>query len=269
MAKKKREITKVPAGEIVVPNFMKGDEVVGLSTLRQYVTPRRLKVVQKQSSDELLEQFFVGDVIVTPDNELVCEMGRDSDGRPTGDSDGFLLTPVYMFVEYCTWNPFELKGSAPCILARSVDPNGRIAQKAKNPEMRFERHPAHENLRIRHVEHLNFLCIVEGRDDDQAVILTFDRGSHKAGREFCDLIVMRKGPIFGGIYKANVNFRENEQGTWWGVDVGNPSIDESEPWVTEEKFEELKKTYEYFAKLHAGAKMQVDYEEPSEETSDF
>lgn len=267
---KKREITKVPAGKIAVPDFMKSDEVDSLVVLRQYVTPRRVKVVQKQASDDLLEEFFVGDVIITPDKELVCEMTRDENGRATGESEGFLLTPVCFFTEYCTWNPFELKGTAPCIIARSLDPNGKIARKAKNPETRFEPHPKDEKLMIRHVEHLNFLCLVDGCNDDQAVILTFDRGDHAAGRAFCDLIVLRKGPMYGGIYKANINYRENEHGSWWGIDVSNPPIDESEPWVSEDRFAEFKKTYEYFAKLHNEARLQVQYEESDQgDTGEF
>lgn len=271
MAKKAREITKVPAGEIAPPpDFMKPDETAGLSVVKQYVTPRRLKIVQKSSNTELLDEFFVGDVIITPDNDLVVEMGRDDKGRPAGEGDGFLFTVVSFFVEYCTWNPFELKGRAPAIIDRSLNSSSMIARKAKSMDMRFEPHPTEANLKIRHVEHLNFLVLVEGRDDDLPVILTFDRGDHKAGRAFCDLIAMRKGPIYGGVYKADVNWRENEFGDWWGIDVGNPAIDESEPWVTEDRYPFLKKTHEYFAKLHSEELVRVNYEEDApSETGDF
>lgn len=262
----KREITKVKAGEITVPDYMKDETTQGVVALKQYVTPRRLKIVQKQSSEDLLKNFFVGDVIITPDNDIVCSMGRDDDGRPT-ESPGFLLTPVYFFVEYCTWNPIELKGRSMAIRGRSIDPNGEIARKAKDPETRYEPHPTEANLKIRHVEHLNFLCLLEG-SDDQAVILTFDRGDHRAGRVFCDLVVMRKASIFSGIYKANVNHRENELGDWWGIDMCNPSVEESKPWVDEEKFAKLKEIHEHFANLNKSETLRADYEEvPEPETA--
>lgn len=266
----KREITNVPAGKIVVPDFMKEHETAGLQTLKQYVTPRRVKVVQKSADSELLDQFFVGDIIVTPDNELVCEMERDDKGRPSGESDGFLFSTVFFFVEYCTWNPFELKGKAPAIIARSTDPHGAIARKAKNFANRYEPHPTAEGLKIRHVEHLNFICLINGRPDEDPVILTFDRGDHGAGRACCDLIATRRGPIYGGIYQATVNYRENEYGNWWGIDVSNPSIDDSEPWVDEERFPFVKDTHEYFAKLYADAALVVDYgNEESTDTNEF
>ena len=79
---KKKEITKVKGGEIITPEYMKEVKDLGISALKEYVTPRRLKIVQKQSSDDLLSKYGVGDVIVTPQNDMVSRMERDKDGRP-------------------------------------------------------------------------------------------------------------------------------------------------------------------------------------------
>lgn len=267
---KSREVVKVQAGRIAVPEFMADDRLAGLEVLKQYVTPRRLKIVQRNSDEELLTTFFQGDIIVHPDNELVCSMKRDKQGRPTGESDGFLFTPLYMFLEFCTWNPFKLKGKEPAIINRSTDPHGRIAMKARNPETRFEQHPKDPSLQIRHVEHLNFVVAIEGVNDDEPVLLTFDRGDHRAGRQFCDLVVNRKGSLYGGVYAADLVLRENDHGMWWGVDVSNPSIEDSPPFVDEVTYKKYKALHQYYLELHQGSTLRPEYVQETEpDTTDI
>lgn len=263
MAKKKESaITKVePNPGLVAPGYMK-DAPRGTVELGQYVIPPRIKIVQKQASEELLEQYGVGDIIVIHGDgstELIAEMGHDKKGRPTGDSDGFLFTPLYFFVEYVTWNPIEMKGRVPAIADRTLDKQHPIAVKSRSAETRHEPHPADPKYHIRHVEHLNFMCLIE--NVEEPVILSFARGSHKDGRALANLIKMRHAAIYGCIFQCKPAFRENEQGSWWVPEVFNPPAEISDPWVDEDQFEINKQLHLEMQKSINAAKVVVQYDD--------
>jgi hypothetical protein len=262
MAKKPTAITKVqPATELARPDFM-NEAPMGVDDLKQFITPPRLKIVQKQAGDELLKLFGIGDTIITPNNLLVSEMERDNRGQPAGEAEPFLFVPIYFFVEFCTWNPMELKGIAPAIRARSVDPNSDIARKARDASLRMEQLPDNPKLKMRHVEHLNFISMLIGPRliHDEPVVTSFSKGEHGKGRNLCSLIKMRKAPIYGCVFEAHTAYRENQMGNWWGWDVINPSGDQN-PWVEQANFEAFKALHLEFAKLHQSGKVRVDYED--------
>jgi len=129
-----KDITKVKANTALsAPDFMHGAPR-GTEELGHYVIPARLKIVQKQSSDELLQEFGQGYVIIMKGDgsaEEVAKMKFDEKGNPVS-SEGFNFVPLFFFVEYVCWNPIQLKGVAPAIRSRSLDPRSEVALKAKS-----------------------------------------------------------------------------------------------------------------------------------------
>ncbi len=251
---RKSNITKVqPETSAIVPGWMTNDEQTGTEELTQYIIPPRLKIVQKQADSELLELFDPGDVIIVPSNTMICEMEKVR-GKPTGKTRGFDFTPVFFFTEYCAWNPIQLKGQVPAVRERTFDHASPIAINAKNPALRIQQHPDYEDMKIRFVEHLNFLIFIQGLDEP--VILSFSRAAHAAGRTFCSLIRLRKAPIFGCMFHADVVHKKNQQGDWWEIAVKNPDKDQ---WTEKALYETFKEAHADFVKAHQAAKIRPDY----------
>lgn len=261
----KKDVVKVEANLAIRPDHIP-EKPEGTEGLQEYITPARVKVIQKQASDELLEQFGVGDICISAGSEfeLLSAMGVNSKGRPTGKSKGFLFTPIFFFAEYCTWNPL---GKTPAILARTFDKTNPIALKAKDFNMMEEPHPEFKDLKIRHVEHMNFVILIP--EVDEPIILSFQRGSHKYGRGLANLIKQRHAPIYGCVFQALPISDENELGSWWSLEITNPAIDDSSPWVSKECIGKTKALYEQYQKYYSHAKMQVAYEEPITTSDEF
>lgn len=270
MAKKdnSKAITKVNPNlptTVAVPDFMADEEITGLDALKQFVVPPFIKIIQKQASDELLQSFGAGDVILSPANAMIVEMPRDSKGRWLEDSRcSFKIVPVLCYPEWLTWNPIELKGTEQSIRYRTTDPNDPIVSKARAPALRSEPHPTRSELTIRHVEHINFLVILYDHPlGMEPAILSFSRAEWKSGSKFAALVKMRKAPIYGGIYEAVVTHRKNDKGDWFGFNMCNP--EDGNPWVKKEEYEAFKTIHEEFAKLHAESKLQAAYEPISQD----
>ncbi len=259
MAKRKKsDMTKVRANEVMAPPTFMGDDRTGTELIRSYVIPPRLKFVQKQSDDKLLAEFDVGTLLVSPSNMVIA----------SGEDEKFILTPLFFFVEYCTWNHISQKGKLPAIRERSFDPKGEIAIKSRDPETRQEDTPGLKDVKMRHVEHLNFIVRLVNHTVTEDIILSFSRGDHGAGRTFCSLIQMRKAPLFGCKFVAVIKKRENDMGSWFGLDMKNPSEDDGEPWVEEDDYEVLKAAHESFREIYANANLRVDYAEDEGEPTD-
>ena len=266
MAKKdvSKAITKVsPQLPVAVPDFMKDEEILGLDALKQFVVPPFIKIVQKQAGDELLQSFGIGDVILSPTNAIIAEMPRDNKGRPLDDAKAsFKIVPIFAYPEWLTWNPIELKGTESSIRYRTLDPSDPIATKARAPALRTEPYPGRPELKIRHVEHINFVVILYDHPlGTEPCILSFSRGEWKSGSKFAGLIKMRKASIFGCVFEAVLGHRKNDKGDWWGFNICNP--EEGSPWVKKEEYEAFKTIHEEFVKLHAESKLRAAYEPPS------
>lgn len=265
---KQKAMTKInppSTAALVVPNYM-AQAPQGTDGLKAYVVPPRLKIVQKQADPALLELFSEGDVILIPSMTLVSEMGRDDRGKPTGTAQPLRIIPVFFYPEWCTWNPIQMKGQGPAIRERTQDPSSVIAQKARSRDLRYEPHPEKPDMNIRHVEHLNFLCMMfnDSRATGEPFVVSFSRGEHNSGRRWAGLIRMRRAPIYGCVFEMHVSFRQNNLGSWWGFDVANPPADVL-PWVGEDLFEKLKETHLEFAKMHAQGIIRVDHEDHEDE----
>lgn len=250
MSKKENEVAVVNPQ---LPTFMQQDVDLGTEGLSDFIIPPRAKVVQKQSRDELLEQFAAGDVIIVPQNELIFPV--------TGS---VIVTPIFFFPEWIVVNPLEMKDSLPMIRERTLDKNSQIVAKSRNPDLWEEKCPENEKLSIRYQECLNFVCVIEGNDSlgETPVVFSFSRAEHRQGSTLCSKIRMRKGPIFGGRFRFSIDRRSNAKGQWFGIDIANPTEEEGGPWITDEsRYNFYKDLHEQYKQAHEDRRIQVDYDE--------
>lgn len=200
-----------------VPAFMQEDSSMGTDALVNFIRPGRVKIKQKQAHEPLSSMFADGTLVMMPQMLKIADPGEP-----------FFFAPLFFFVEWCSWNPLQLKGKENAIAARSFDINSDIARKARDAELRVEEHPdstPKKPMFIKHVEHLNFIGNVLGSEyGELMLVLSFSRSEHKSGSNFATLIRMRKAPIFGSVFEGrSVHRPGNEQGDWWGIDMLNPS----------------------------------------------
>lgn len=239
-----------------VPSWMSEQEDLGAGDLARYVVPQRIKIVQRQAREELLDHYNPGDLILSPMmSPLVTRKSK-------GDAPAsFTFTPVLFFPEWCTWTPIASRGDgAPPVIYRTVDPRDPVATKSKNPSLRKE---MIDGVECRHIEHLNFMVVIrEPRQLGDPVILSFASGSHMCGSNFAALWRMRSAPLYGCVFQAVVSIRKNQYGDWYVINVSNP--DSCSPWVSKEEFPELKKLHENLQSLLDQSRIRIDYdEEPS------
>lgn len=257
---KSKDLTKIDPREIAnaKPEYL-GSDVEGVGELSQFITPPRVKIIQKTADSSLLAEFGVGDIIITPLNELVIEQERTDKGQPTGEAPPLIFTPLFFYVEYCVWNPYELKGSVPAIRERSLNMNSEIARKARNENTRFEQYPGSDDpkLLIRFVEHLNFLVWIHDQKIEDPAILSFSRASHGDGRQLSTFVKMRKSSIYSCVFEGWLDHRDNDQGDWWALTIENPRT--VAPWVTEDQNIVFKAFHDEFVALHQGGKIRAEY----------
>jgi len=267
MAKKNVTIVK-PQSNVLInpPEFIK--QGIGLEGIGEYVVPPRMKIVQKQAGEVILGKFSVGDVIAVPDMFPLYEPTRDDRGRLIEEEIiGLRFIPVFFFPEWVLWNPYELKSSLPATAGRTFDPSDPIAVKARNPALRSEPFPGKEKLFLRYCEHLNFIVALQNHPFESHIILSFARAEHFAGRQFCNLLKMRKAAIFGNVFEMRLNHRTNGQGDWWGFDITNP---DANPWVSKEEYVKFNTAHEELTRLKDSIKVNYDDEvEVSETETDF
>jgi len=266
MAKKKDASTDIVhvQPEMKLPDFLGGQEVQGLEDLAQFVEPPILKVVQKQSSDDITSTFEAGDVIVLPTRSLIAP---HEDGP-----NPFLFVPIFFFPEWCTWTPQELRGQVPAIIGRSHDRNGVIAVKSANPDTRYE-DVEYEGrmIQVRHVQHLNFMVTLYNHPlAGEPMIMSFARGEHRSGTRLASLIKARKAPIYACVFQAQVGTepRKNNKGSWFGLDVTNPTVEGVTPWVGEEEFEALKEQFDEVSKVFQDGRIRVAHGDADETPED-
>ena len=249
-------VANVPSSEVAVPDYLKEYEgETGTEDVVLFVKPPRLKIVQKQANDELLKQFNVGDLIVTPARELVAEEGEK-----------FAFAPIFFWAEWCTWNPYELKDTMDTIAERTTDPNHPLVAKCRSPKLRQELWPEQfkgKDIYLRHCEHLNYAIeILSGPFASSVVIQTFLRAQHQDGTNFAQLIQMRKAPLFSMQFEAQTYFKEYSGNSWRGLRVSNPATVDKFASVAE--FEARKELYHEFKKAHESEGIQVDFDDDAE-----
>lgn len=255
------ELIKFETG-LVVPDFMKGGDD-GLGNVQDFLRPGRIKIVQKQSRNELLELFDIGSVIVPPDI-LVSPTIKNDKGRATDRGTPFVLTPLFFFAEWTKVNPVELGESEPMIVDRTFDVDHPVAVRARSQD-RMEPHPARPDLFIRYVENLNFVVRVH-MDGlyDQPLLLSFSRAEHRTGSNFLTKVKMRRAPLYGCNFKFATRQRANAKGEWWGFEIEQP---DAHPFVDAATFAENKTLHEQMREAHLKNLIHVDYDDESSEST--
>jgi hypothetical protein len=277
MAKKSQEqemIEQPPASALSVPEYLRKapDELQGVDNLNEFIVPPRIKVVQKQSNNELLSQFDPGCVISMPQRVLVADMQKNAQGRSAGVGVPFHFVPIFFFPEWCTWNPRGIDG-IPMIRDRTLDRDNPLVAKARTKELRIEPYPEKpmddqgRPIIIRHVEHLNFVVMIIGENQLAGIpmVMSFSRGEHRAGSNFASLIKLRKADIFGCVFEGMVHERTNNDGEWFGVDVTNPSADSGvAPWTPPDLYESLKPIHEEYKDAYHKQLIRVDHDDEAD-----
>lgn len=253
-------IARPTGGQIAesMPDFLRDEKPIGVADMLKYIRPPFVKIVQGSADKTLKQKYKEGSLVLAQNDELLL----DANAVMT-------FTPVYFFTEYITMNPIELKGTQPMIRARSFDPNSEIARKALDPSTRNEQIGVDAStgkpLILSHQEVLCFFLKVHSRSDggevpEDVVLLTFSRAEWRTGSRLARLIAQRNKPVFSGVYEAQIGIHRNTQHDWYGLDIDNPK-EPTSPWVDQELYEKLKKTYDVFADAHKRGAVQTTYEE--------
>lgn len=270
MAKKeedKNQIALAKPGELALPDFMQG-EAHGVDQLNKVIRPPRIKVVQKMSGGVFSEKFNVGDVIMVPQCHMLAPVKLNDKGKPTDEGNPLYFVPLFFFVEWCAWNPIDLRGTVNAVRERSFDPKSEIAIRSRDEKTRlgpYPEDPTNPKLAVRYVEHLNYVVMLIEHETATGIpmVMSFARAEHAAGSNFAALIKMRRSSIFGGQFEAVAKHRTNQKGDWFGIDVSNPRPDAPVgPWVSRDMYDAFKVMHEEYSKAHADKLIDVDYEDP-------
>ena len=261
-AKTEEQTTALATQATQLPAFMQDDRKLGLETVLQYVRPPRLKIVQALAADSIKAKFNIGDIILMPHMELVAPMKMDERNQPLADGAPIHFVPLFMFVEYITWNPLSLRGQVPSMAARSFDPKSEIARKARDPELRIEKYKDDPKLSIKHVEHLNYIVVPVNDHPFMGtqMVLSFSRGDHRFGTNFANLIALRKAPICGCNFELHAHFEKNNKGQWYAPHVTNPSTASGlSPWVDKVLYDVLREQHVELKTAFEEGRIDIDH----------
>lgn len=259
----------VPASEIMaaMPDFIAGDEMVlGTDGLERYTVLNRLKVVQKTASEELLETFPIGSVILSQTKDLVCGIEVGQNGRPLDEGEIVHVIPICHYREWSTWTKYEdmVEGESP-VLYTTLDETDEVALKARDPSRRTEQ--LSDGRTVMHCEHLNFVVRIHEPDHPlhgQVAVMSFMRGQHRDGRELARMVKMRRKSIFACVFAVRTTKRENAKGTWYAFSFSNP--EGRSPWVeSEELYNEVRAQYDAMMDLVKGQRVKVSYDDEARE----
>lgn len=237
-----------------VPDFMREEKSEGGEHLSKYIVPPRLKVIQPTRKDDAYNEFDEGDVVLVPAKQRLVKK-----------EEPFLFTPIFGYPEFLTLNPLELS-TLPMIRASSLDPKSDIALKAYNRETRFEKCPEDPRYQIRHVEVLVFLCYLHNMSagDPQATAITFSKGEIGVGSSLAAMLQARGKPWYGCVFEAKVpkEKRKNTKGQWYGLNVYNPTMPGSSPFVQDRNlYEALRELHNKFKEAHAANLVAVRHDD--------
>lgn len=260
-----------PGAAAQLPTFLQerrdqGLAAKGTENLGQYFVPPRLKLVQDQTAEDIKALFGSGAAVVVPHNVPVVLW--DS---ALGHSAPFTFIPLFSFTEFATVNPRNVNDAngnpLPFIRERSNDIRSEIAIRARNfkdKSARFDVCPESKdpNKKIRYVEFLNFLCIIENVPDLQGMPVHFSFWStgHADGRNLANLILARQGvDMFAQRFQATVTPRKNAEGNWKGLTIQTP-LNAPAFVQTEAEYKAYERKHEEIQKMYKERTMQMEYE---------
>lgn len=230
-----------------LPAHLQNKEIKGLEVVKEVIRPPVLKIVQKQSRDEILDRFGKGTLITQP---ALAEVAPND--------VAFHFTPIFIWQEFQTWVKREqVQGDIPHVLESTTDSKSALAAKCQNRDLWFETvNREGINLDVRHIETLCFLVVLHNHPfggPETPMIMTFSKGEYRTGSNLSSLIQMRKASPFDCIFEAKVckEPRGNDAGTWYGLDITNPSEDSGvSPWCTEEQGKAFEEMHDKFKEAH-------------------
>lgn len=231
------------------------DNRQGTEGLSRVVRPSFVKIVQKQSSDELLAKYAPGTIILTPDNIPLT--------NPSVEGSAARFVPLMFYTEYCKWSSILLKGVEPMIVERSFDPQSSVAIKSQSQATWSERHPSYPNddkYNYRYCEHLNYIIKLVEPDlmETDPVLISFVRTGYTVGQRLAKLILSRKAPLYAGVYKLSSRVKEGQGNTWRIYSVEN---NDAAPWVDDpELFAAFKAAHEQFHEFVRQRILATDYD---------
>lgn len=259
---KRKEIATTQQPQL--PAFMQEDGQLGVEEMQQFITPPRLKIVQRQSGQEFLDKFEPGEVILVPQFVKVAGLSEE---RNVGEP--FYFTPIFFFPEWCLWNPIETKGSLPAIRERTLDPDSPMVVKSRRKELWEEKI---DGVNCRYCEHLNFLVLIHGNDNvpPLPVVMSYARAEHRTGSNLASLIKMRNAPLFGCNFQGVTRVRSNQKGTWFGIDPTNPDANSGvTPFISSEAaYKDFRDLHMEYKEAHQKRIIRVDYEDDSVDTGE-
>ncbi|UOF80082.1 hypothetical protein [Caudoviricetes sp.] len=242
----------------VVPEFLTGfvENDQSLEGIVERRVVPRVKVIQQMSDTKLKQQHGEGSAVLPQAGLKIANAG-----------ESFLFVPIFFFPEWIKWGD-RRDPNTQAIQERTFDPNSPVARRAQNADERYEDYgPSPKKndrpLQFRYVEHLNFVGLLYGANDERLpVVISFSRGEHYAGRNFCTAISMRRvgkaiAPLWSQVWKMTVNLRERDGNKWFGIDVSNPDEGTS-PWIREDEAAEFRQQWELFRDLHKQNLVEVD-----------
>lgn len=240
-----------------VPAFMQDDVDMGKENIKPTNDVARLKVVQKNSDDSLVEVYSAGDCIIQPDMVLLC-----------GANESIAVTPLFHFTEYCLWEAYTKKSDDKSpILKRTIDINDPVAVKSQKPETWYEWHPDHpegskdaEKHRRRYVEHLVYIMVAHDVPDVTVPFLvSFQKGEYRRGARFGSRLAAAAAPIFGTRWRLGTSTRKGVN-PYKGVDL---TVDSEQRFVTQEQYAPFKGLFLKFKELFESGLLTPTYEDES------
>ena len=246
------------------PDFLRqymadSDNPTGLEGTDGLVRPPRLKIVQKMSAQELLDQFSEGDVILMPQQMRVAEYSNQNKR-----STSIIVIPIFFFSEYICWNPITTRGQLDAIRERTFDHRHTIAIKAGDANLRnSEVCPEdREKKTLSYVHHMNFVSVVLGNQPwcEIPLVLSFQRSDWKTGSQWLSMMRMRRAPMWSQQFELYTRGRANARGSWAGFEVVQPNPQTGYgSWVTDPvAFEKLTQLHNEFEDAFKAGQIQVD-----------
>lgn len=263
---------------LVAPDFMREHGHAGTEGMGKFVQPPRIKCVQPLAKPPVSDNFSEGETCLMPQMGRIA--GYDKKIKNEDQPPIFSFVPILYYVEYCAWNPLELKGVENAILERTYDERSLLAMKARNPDKRSEPKLGQDGqqmktkdgkpLFVKNVEHLNFVVLIDPPHEFEMipVILTYSRAEHRAGSRLMTLAIQRKAPLYGCRFQATVRKRENLQGFWYGIDCDNPQAPLN-PWVDQADYPKYLAAHGEFKRIFDEKRLQTGYEDVEEPSADF
>jgi len=215
MATKKTETTELATSTdapIVLPDWMKTEEIKGVDNVGSFMTTPRLTIIQAMSDQDRKESFGEGGVAIMPDGVKVADKGEE-----------FIIIPLVFWASWEIWSDIN-DTTLPMIENSTQDPNSDIARRAKSKDTREEMYG--DGFRRKYVESLNFIARIDsGAAKGELATISFSVGEHHTGSRLCGLLKRRPCSIFANRVALATTLRQRNNRSWYGFDFNNPETD--------------------------------------------